>query len=241
MRLPRTHYDQLLSSGLYEDLVAAGLLIRHEELPRDAADPALAYKVLRPERVEFISYPFEWCFGSSARRGSFASLEIQRLAALHGMTLKDCSGYNIQFHQGRPLLIDTLSFEIDRGLAWTGYRQFCEHFLGPLALMSLVDHRLGGLNRAHVGGVPIDLAARLLPWHSRLRWGLGIHLHLHSLLQQRHGSQSSTKGSGRMKAPAQLGLVDSLQSTIRGLRWKPPRGEWQAYYDEHSYTPDEFQ
>ena len=133
------------------------------------------------------------------------------------MTLKDCSGYNIQFHQGRPLLIDTLSFEIDRGEAWAGYRQFCEHFLAPLALMCLVDHRLGGLGRSNVDGVPIDLAARLLPWHSTARWGLGIHLHLHSLLQQKHCSQTSAKGSGRMKAPRKLGLVDSLQSTITRL------------------------
>ena len=69
-RVYREHYDQLFSSGLYEDLVATGLLIRHEELPCDAADPALAYKVLRPERVEFISYPFEWCFTRFARRGA---------------------------------------------------------------------------------------------------------------------------------------------------------------------------
>jgi hypothetical protein len=240
-RVYREHYDQLLSSGLYQELVDAGLLIRHEELSCEAADPELAYKVLRPERVEFISYPFEWCF-SAFRDAALVCLEIQRRALEHGMTLKDCSGYNIQFHRGRALLIDTLSFEINRGEAWAGYRQFCEHFLGPLALMSLVDHRLVGLARATVGGVPIDLAARALPWHSRLRWGLGIHLHLHSLLQLRHGnSQVSANGSGRLKAEAQLGLVDSLQSTIRRLRWKPPRGQWGAYYDEHTYTPEEFQ
>ncbi len=236
----REHYDQLFSSGLYHELVEAGLLIRHEELPCEAADRELAYKVLRPERIEFISYPFEWCF-SALKDAALTSLEIQRRALLQGMTLKDCSGFNIQFHKGRPLLIDTLSFEIDRGEAWAGYRQFCEHFLGPLALMSLVDHRLSGLGRASVAGVPIDLAARLLPWQSRLRWGLGIHLHLHSLLQKKHGSQATAKGTGRLKAQAQLGLVDSLQSTIRGLRWKPPRGQWAAYYDEHSYTPVEFQ
>src|ERR1017187_4316072 len=132
----REHYDQLLSSGLYHDLVEAGLLIRHQELPCEAADPELAYKVLRPERIEIISYPLEWCV-SAFRDAALAALEIQRRALLHGMTLKDCSAYNIQFHQGRPLLIDTLSFEIDRGEAWAGYRQFCEHFLAPLALMSL--------------------------------------------------------------------------------------------------------
>jgi len=37
------------------------------------------------------------------------------------MTLKDCSACNVQFHAGRPVFIDTLSFEVDRqGQAWTG-------------------------------------------------------------------------------------------------------------------------
>src|SRR5262249_18428111 len=149
-------------TGLYADLVEAGLLIPHQELAEEAPEPELAYKVLRPERVEFISYPFEWC-GSALRDAAAACLEIQRRALLRGMTLKDCSAYNVQFHHGRPVLIDPLSFEIDRGEPWIAYRQFCEHFLAPLALMSLVDARLGQLDRAQVQGVPMDLAARLLP------------------------------------------------------------------------------
>ena len=104
------------------------------------------------------------------------------------MTLKDCSVYNIQFHQGRPIFIDTLSFEIHReGEPWTGYRQFCEHFLAPLALQSLTDNRLVQLCRAYIDGIPLDLAARLLPWKSKLRFGLGVHVHVHSALQRQSG------------------------------------------------------
>jgi hypothetical protein len=235
----REHYDRLISSGLYEELAQAGLLIRHEELSMEGAEPALAYKVLRPERAQFISYPNEWSF-SALRDGALLTLEVQRRALLHGMTLKDCSAFNVQFHEGRAVLIDTLSFEIDRDLPWSGYRQFCEHFLAPLALMSLLDVRLGQLWRASVDGVPIDLAARLLPWRSRLRFGLGIHLHMHSFFQSKHSGRTSVSRSVPVKRAAKLGLVDSLQSTVRGLRLKHRRGEWESYYDEHSYTPEEF-
>ncbi|HEV8683031.1 MAG TPA: hypothetical protein VGS09_09710 [Actinomycetota bacterium] len=39
------------------------------------------------------------------------------------------------------MLIDTLSFErLREGQPWVAYRQFCQHFLGPLAPMS---HREG--------------------------------------------------------------------------------------------------
>ena len=34
----REHYDRLISSGLYDELVQAGLLIRHEELSIEAAE-----------------------------------------------------------------------------------------------------------------------------------------------------------------------------------------------------------
>jgi hypothetical protein len=148
----REQYDRLISSGLYEELVQAGRMVRHEELSTEAAEPDVAYKVLRPERVEFISYPSEWSF-SALRDAALLTLDVQRRALLRGMTLKDSSAFNVQFHDGRPVLIDTLSFEMDRELPWSGYRQFCEHFLAPLALMSLVDLRMGQLWRAGVGGV----------------------------------------------------------------------------------------
>ncbi len=44
-----------------------------------------------------------------------------------------------------------------------------------------------------------------------------------------------------MGTRALLGLVDSLESTIRGLSWKPEGRGWSTYYQEHLYTPDEFQ
>ena len=89
------------------------------------------------------------------------------------MTLGRIAAHStFQFHNGRPVLIDTLSFEIDRGEAWVGYRQFCEHFLAPLALVGRLDMPAGAAyGDSNVDGVPIDLAARLLPWRSKLNSG----------------------------------------------------------------------
>ena len=51
------------------------------------------------------------------------------MALEYGMTLKDASAYNIQFHRGHPVLVDTLSFRVYReGEVWVPYRQFCQHF-----------------------------------------------------------------------------------------------------------------
>ena len=198
--------------------------------------------MIRPELIEFVSYPYEWSV-SQFRDAALVALEVQRRALARGMTLKDCSAFNLQFHQGRPVFIDTLSFEIHRdGEPWTGYRQFCEHFLAPLALQSLTDERLGQLCRAtNIDGVPLDLAARLLPWRSRAKFGLGVHLHLHSALQRSHAGTAGPSNGRGVNRRALMGLVDSLESTIRGLRFKPRRKGWTNYYHDNSYSKEEFQ
>src|SRR5262249_12715809 len=154
---------------------------------------------------------------------ALVALEVQRRALLRGMILKDCSAYNLQFHQGRPIFIDTLSFETyHEGEPWSGYRQFCEHFLAPLALMSLVDHRLHQLCRASLDRIARALAGGLLPRRSWLRPGLLMHLHLHGRLQRAHARELMPPSRGRMRMSRRslLGLVDSLAATVRGLRWK---------------------
>jgi hypothetical protein len=56
----REDYDQLIKSGLYEDLVRRKLLIPHQEVDLAAPRADLVYRVIRPEAVDFISYPYEW-------------------------------------------------------------------------------------------------------------------------------------------------------------------------------------
>ena len=135
--------------------------------------------------VPFISYPYEWSFGQY-KHAALATLSIQLRALKRGMSLKDASAYNIQFVRGKPVLIDTLSFEVvKKGLPWVAYKQFCQHFLAPLALMALKDVRLGQLMRVHIDGVPLDLASNLLSFSTRLNFGLLTHLRLHAGAQMR--------------------------------------------------------
>ena len=159
----RQDYETLIKSGLYERLIKDHLLISHEEVIVPPAEPQKVYKVIQPEIVGFISYPYEWCF-SQLKDAALTTLAIQKIALDYGMCLKDASAYNIQFHEGRPILIDTLSFEIySEGNPWVAYRQFCQHFLAPLTLMAYRDVRLSQLMRIYIDGIPLDLAGKLFP------------------------------------------------------------------------------
>jgi hypothetical protein len=237
-------YDRLMQSGLYKALVNGGWLVRHEEaadiLP---AAPELAYKIICPEQVDFISYPYEWSF-SQLKDAALATLNIQQKALEFGMALKDASAYNIQFHQGRPVLIDTLSFEpYVEGAPWVAYRQFCQHFLAPLALMAYSDVRLNQLLRVYIDGVPLDLASSLLPIRTRLNLGLLSHIHLHAAAQKRYANQAvnTTQNQRKMGKMALLGLIDSLRSTVNHLDWKPAGTEWAEYYRITNYSDAAFE
>jgi hypothetical protein len=235
----RPTFDQLEQSGLYRELVADGLLIPHTPSDIPAAEPEAASLVIRPEPIPFISYPYEWCF-SQLQDAALVTLEIQQRALARGLSLKDASAFNIQFYRGRPLLIDTLSFEGYReGDPWVAYRQFCQHFLAPLALMSRRAIRLGQLSRLYIDGVPLDLAVRLLPWKARFNIGLLTHLYLHAASQRRYaGAEVSVARAGRrVSRTGFLGLIDNLRRTVARLRWDPGRTEWAEYETIHNYSP----
>ncbi len=236
----RETYDHLMSSGLYKSLVREGLLIPHEEVALDLALDARAYRVIRPQRVAFISYPYEWCF-SQLKRAALATLQIQKRALDCGMTLKDASSFNIQFEKGRPVLIDTLSFDrLVEGEPWEAYRQFCQHFLAPLALMTFRDVRLGRLATLYLDGVPLDMAVRLLPARAWLRFGLLLHLSLHARSQRRFAGSpvAQARRRRRMSRTALMGLIDSLEGAIRGLHWEPKGTPWAEYGLGEHYVPE---
>ncbi len=236
-------YTRLMDSGLYEKLVKAGLLIPHTESDTQPADDKWAFKVLCPEVVPFISYPYEWSFGQ-LQDAALVTLSIQKRALRLGMSLKDASAYNIQFYKGKPVLIDTLSFEIYKeGEPWVGYRQFCQHFLAPLALMAYRDVRLSQLLRVYIDGVPLDIASQLLPGRTRWNLGLSPHIHLHARAQKYFAdvSVNDARGKRKMSKEALLGLIESLRSSIRKLEWKPGGTEWADYYSDNNYTGSAFE
>ena len=234
------HYDQLRSSGLYDALTERDWLVKHDEVE---APPGLSsYRTLRPQLIPYISYPYEWCF-SQLKDAALLTLDIQLLSLAHGMVLKDASAYNVQFIGSRPIFIDTLSFETYReGKPWVAYRQFCQHFLAPLALMAYRDPRLRSLLLRFIDGIPLDLTSALLPRRSRFRFGMLSHIHVHAQSQQRHerdaGSDDPVARIPSIPKPRLVALMHSLRAAVAGLRLPGRRTEWGTYYGETNYSDE---
>lgn len=239
--LYKENYLQLINSGLYSALCKDKLIIQHEAVENRHAGPDNIYKIIKPDLIPFISYPYEWCF-SQLRDSALTTLKIQKTALDFGMTLKDCSAYNIQFKDGRPIFIDTLSFErYSPGQPWVAYKQFCQHFLAPLALMGLNDARLSQLLRVHIDGIPLDLASRLLPARTYFNLSIFIHIHLHAKIQRRFAHKQLVKRNYGFGKNSFLGLIESLEAAIKKIRYGAAGTEWSDYYEDNSYSAESFQ
>ncbi|WP_018626739.1 class I SAM-dependent methyltransferase [Niabella aurantiaca] len=225
-------YRFFMESGLYGTLVQKGLLIEHEEADEIFRERALPGRFLRPRQLTVITYPYEWSF-DMWKDAALRTLETAMEALKKGMLLKDATPFNIQFDKGKPVFIDTLSFErYTPGTPWVAYRQYCEGFLAPLLIMKYVAPELGKLFQLYPDGIPLSLVRKMLP--RKAFWNL--HTYLHIWLQ----SKISTKykgGPGReenMSEGRLLTLLNGLKQYTASLNRKREEGAsaWRRYYDD---------
>lgn len=233
-------YDLLMGSGLYNILTDNRLLVHHKEIEDHQGCNNSKYKIIEPELISYLSYPYEWSF-SQLKDAALLTLEIQKTALGSGMTLKDASAFNIQFNKGRPVFIDTLSFEkYQEGKPWVAYRQFCQHFLAPLSLMSHTDIRLNQLMKTYLDGIPLDLASKLLPFKTLFNFSLLIHLHLHAKAQKKYEGKGSAARNIEIKKSNLLAMIQGLRSAIKKLKITTKGTEWVDYYTSTNYSDKAF-
>ena len=232
----KEHFDFFISSGFYEKLVKLQLLIPHETIQENLTAGHDWYLTLKPERIEFISYAWEWSF-DMLKDAALLTLRLAKEATASGMVLKDATPYNIQWHKGKLIFIDTLSFEkYDTDEPWIAYRQFCENFLAPLLLMHYRKNSLQPLLLAYPEGIPLSIAKSLLPGRSKFSLHTYLHIHLHAHVAKRKNltATSKTKFSNQKF----LNLISSLEILINKLRSPEQSTAWSAYYDEAAQRND---
>lgn len=233
-------FERFIQSGLYQFLLEKSYIIEHSETSNSYAFNDEAFKVLKPSIIDFISYPYEWSF-SMLKDAALLTLCIQKHALNYGMSLKDATAYNIQFYKGKPIFIDTLSFESFQNTPWKAYGQFCRHFLSPLILASYADIRLIGLLKNYIDGIPLDFVSKILPIKTRFNLNILAHIHLHSKSIKSNESNPRNIKTLKMNKEMHLKLITALESFINGLKWKPENTEWGDYYTFTNYTNESFE
>jgi hypothetical protein len=223
-------YRQLMDSGLYAQLVKNGWLVSHEEINENLTQDPSWYTTILPEPVNYISYPYEWCF-AQLKDAALLTLKILRQSLEYGMILKDATPFNIQFHKGRPIFIDTLSFDIyNPQQPWIAYRQFCQCFLFPLYLEHYLKSDIPKILAAYINGIPNDIIAKLLPLKSRLNLGVWLHVYLQNTTMI---SDKGNKAAAKFSKKKLIDLVSHLENIIRNFPAdKSYKTTWSNYYDD---------
>jgi len=224
------NYRLLQTSGLYALLVKENKLLGHTEINSNFTGNTSWYKTLLPEQLQFISYPYEWCF-EQWKDAALLTLAIVKKSIQHGMILKDATPFNIQFVKGSPVFIDTLSFEqYDPAKPWIAYRQFVECFIAPLLLAKHRSPELLKIFSLYPDGIPLKIAAALLPFKSKLNLNVWMHLVLPSTMSA--GKQPAQKKTAPFTKQKLLHVIDNLESFVQGLKIPATKSQWNNYYEE---------
>jgi hypothetical protein len=197
--------------------------------------------VLEHERVPFVTYPYEWCFGM-LKDAALLQLDLLDRAITEGLSLKDATPYNVQWTGTKPVFVDVGSFERLRGdEPWVGYRQFCTLYLYPLMLTAYRDVSFQPWLRGSLEGIEPADAAALLP----RRKGVTINARLLARLERKQGDRSARETKSKLaKAGYKPELIQAqvrrLRKLVAGLEWKTRATAWTDY-DENNrgyHEPD---
>jgi hypothetical protein len=116
--------------------------------------------------------------------------------------------------------------------------------LAPLALAAYTDIQLTKLLSVHIDGIPLQLAAKLLPSKSKLSPMLYGHIHLHAKTQLKHskdGENDATIKKRKVSKTQLEGLILSLAKLTNKFEWKPKGTEWGDYYSFTNYSDKSFE
>jgi len=218
-----------MDGGLYAELTKKKWLVSHTK----ASDAGIQFTdklIILPQQIPVIVYPYEWSF-AMWQDAALLTLYIAKEAIEKGMSLKDATPFNIQFLDGRPIFIDTLSFEkYAPEKPWIAYRQFCECFLAPLLLQQYCHTDTGKIFTVYPNGIPLELLISLLP--KKAKWNLHTYLHIYLQASAKGGNtKSNVKAATQFSKQKMLLLLNGLSTYVKKLHVKKNKSTWDDYYD----------
>jgi hypothetical protein len=228
-------YNALNDSGFFDKLFKNKLLIPHEELEKSDTEIRI-----QPEQIPFISYPYEWGF-NQYKEAALLTLKIQKYSLEHGFSLKDASAFNVTFHNGQAIFIDTLSFDFYKeNEPWRAYKQFITHFLAPLLLAHYHGAKSLKMMANFIDGIPLKLLTSMLPFITKLNPFLYSNIHLLSKFEDKHNEDyEGNVGPKKLSKKSQYNIITSLYDFIKKMTLKE-YSEWGNYYDKTNYAQDAF-
>ncbi|PTX61141.1 hypothetical protein C8N46_105298 [Kordia periserrulae] len=231
-----SQYEALQSSGFFQKAFQHKLLIPHKELEK-----AETHMYIQPEQIPFFTYPYEWSF-QQYKEAALHTLKLQKYALQHNFSLKDATAYNIAFHNGSAIFIDTLSLDFyTENTPWRAYKQFVMHFLGPLVIAKYHGAEFLKTMSNFIDGIPLKLITSLLPGKTKLNPFLYTNIHLLAKYENKHQEENvQERKQASLSKKGLFNIIDSLYNYIKKLQLKE-QSEWGNYYQKTNYSDTAFQ
>ncbi len=237
-------WKQLTQTKFFPQAINQGKVVYTEQVAPEqvAAFPSMKEwaAILKHQRIPFISYPYEWCFGM-LKDAALLQLELIEDALREDMTMKDASSFNFQWLGAHPVFIDVASFEkLSPGSPWAGYRQFCEMFLYPLMLQAYKNISFQSWLRGNIEGIdPVEFR-KLFTARDIFRAGILMDVIAQAKLQSKYAEttrkvKDDIQRSGFRKEMI-IANVRRLRKIVAGMEWKQSKSTWSDYATDNSYT-----
>lgn len=228
-------YKAAVNSGVYQKLIDKKWLIPHKEISHHEDKI-----IILPEQLDFVTYPYEWSF-HQYKHAAQLTLRIQIFLLENDFSLKDASAFNVTFHKGKAIFIDTLSIEkYKENTPWRALKQFNEHFFGPLLLaqkhggayLKTLQHSINGINLSEV--------KRQLTFTSRFHPIIYSHIHLLAKTDEQEDREINNSKKINLPKSSQIKMLRALEQHIDAMVSKE-NTEWSSYYDQINYQETSFQ
>ena len=227
-------YRALTDSGFYRILFDIKYLIPHQEVSKTDSEITI-----EASTIPYINYPYEWSF-LQYKHAALLTLKIQKLCLENNFTLKDASAFNITFHEGKPIFIDTLSFDFYKeNNPWLAYKQFIMHFLGPLVLTKYFGQDYLKTLSQNLEGISLQKLSQMLPFKSYFSPTILTNIHLLAKYDKKYESDKKIVNNNLSKS-SQIILLDGLYDFISNLSVNE-KTEWDHYYNQINYDEAAYQ
>lgn len=233
----------VLEAPAVVELMASGSLIgtRRCEDAEIRAELGLAdgQLLLEHDRIQFVSFAYEWPF-AALKAAALAHLDLHIRLLDNGLTLNDSTVFNVQFRGPRPVFIDFLSIHPYReGEFWSGQRQFVEQFLAPLILSA--DRGIAAQQwlRSSPEGIPMEDFVSLLGLGRRLTPTVLMQVVLPSSMQKRlRGKDVRNVKPRALPKSSYVALLKQMRGLVESISPKVKASTWSDYevannYDQH--------
>lgn len=232
-------YQTVKQTGVLEHLIATGRMVGTDEVEHASfTDDDNIKAILSHERLQLITYPYEWCF-SALRKAALFHLDLAIEALNWDVAVSDATAYNIQFKGADPIFMDVLSFiPYTDGVYWAGHRQFCEQFIAPLLLRKYAGVPFQPLYRSEIDGIPLDMVSNLLPLRSKmsLRYLLNIAIPVYFNSKAKEQSGPTARPTRPLPRAAYIRLLEQMRAWVDALSMNDSSSTWAHYSTTTSYS-----